>query len=116
MIAYCNRADTERTDKLTADGFEPFAVDNDATVYFRKPVEAPTATFEYTVLECLSHREFVAGSNDLGKRGWQLVDVEQPHGMWFGFFTRQGGEPDREADPEVHDRTGDGVLATCGGL
>ena len=115
-IAYCNRGNENEVKRLMQAGYEPFAVDNDATVYFRRRVEEPAANFAYTVLECLTHREFVAGANALGQRGWQLIDVEQPHGLWFGFFMRPGREDESEADPEVHDRTGEGVLATCGGL
>ena len=114
MIAYCNRDDGNGVGKLMADGFEPFAVGADATVYFRKPTVAAAATFEYSVLECVDHKQLVSEANALGQHGWQLLSIEQPHGWWLGLFMRPAGE--RERDPEVRDRTGDGVLATCGGL
>jgi hypothetical protein len=36
-VVWCNRGDKESGQKLLEAGYEPFAVDNDGTIYYRKP-------------------------------------------------------------------------------
>lgn len=67
-------------------------------------------TFEYTCLECRDHRQFITEANALGAVRWQLIDVEQPHGFFVGFFMREIVDGD-DACPLVHERIEGGALA-----